>query len=147
VILRTVHLLAAVVWVGGMIFFSVVIMPAVRQALLPSQRQELVRIVGRRYRAVGWVSVGVLLATGSVMAWRQGVDWGSPFGRVLMLKLSLVVLMVALTATHDFVLGPRAAQAGNPDAERSRRAVIWLARMNLLVVLAIVVCGVWLSSL
>lgn len=52
-ILRLVHLLAAIVWAGGMVFFSLVVMPSVRKALPPPQRPELIRIIGRRYRLMG----------------------------------------------------------------------------------------------
>jgi len=144
--LRAVHLLAAVVWAGSMIFFSLVVMPALRQGLPPSQRQGLIRIIGRRYRIVGWASVGVLLITGSLMAWNHGVVWNSGFGRVLSLKLVLVGVMLALTSFHDFVLVRRAVQAKGPSQMESRRVILWLARANLLVVLGIILCGVWLTE-
>ena len=144
--LRAVHLLAAVVWAGSMIFFSLVVMPALRQGLPPSQRQGLIRIIGRRYRIVGWASVGVLLITGSLMAWNHGVVWNSGFGLVLSLKLVLVGVMLALTAFHDFVLVRRAVQAKGPSQMESRRVILWLARANLLVVLGIILCGVWLTE-
>jgi len=140
-ILRALHLLAAVVWAGGMISFTLVIMPALRQGLSPPQRQEWIRIIGRRYRVVGWTSIVILLITGSLMAWSQGVEWDSGFGRVLSLKLALVGVMLVLTSLHDFVLGPRAART-----ENLRGVVLWLARVNLLVVIAIILCGVWLAG-
>lgn len=140
-ILRSVHLLSAVVWVGGMISFTLVIMPVLRKGLSPPQRREWIRNIGRRYRLVGWTSIVILLITGSLMAWSQGVEWGSEFGRVLSLKLVLVGVMLALTSLHDFVLGPRAAQT-----ENLRGIVLWLARLNLLVVVAIILCGVWLTT-
>lgn len=81
------------------------------------------------------------------MAWHQGVAWDSGLGRILILKLVLVGIMLALTSLHDFVLGPRLAKASHPHhAMRLRRAVIYLARLNLLVVLGIVLCGVWLTT-
>ncbi len=47
-ILRAMHLLAAVVWAGGMIFFTLVIMPALRQGLSPPQQQGLIRELSKR---------------------------------------------------------------------------------------------------
>lgn len=146
-ILRAMHLLAVVIWAGGMIFFTLVVMPSIRRGLAPSQRQELIQVLGRRYRVMGWASIAVLLITGSLMTWHQGVAWDSGFGRILILKLILVGIMLALTSLHDFVLGPRVAKASNPHhATWLRRAVIYLARLNLLVVLGIVLCGVWLTT-
>ena len=129
-----------------MIFFSLVVMPALRQGLPPPQRQELIRAVGRRYRILGWASVVVLLVTGPFLVWYHGVVWDSDFGWVLSLKLVLVGVMLLLTILHDFVLGPRAVQANNPHTEGPRRAMIWLARLKLLVALGILLCGLWLAE-
>jgi uncharacterized membrane protein len=68
VILQFIHLLAAIIWTGSMIFFSFVLMPAVREGLSPSNRPNLVRAVGKRYRVVGWAGVGILLVTVTVFA-------------------------------------------------------------------------------
>ncbi len=57
-------------------------------------------------------------------------------------KLGLVALALCLAVVHDFVLGPR---AGKPGAAPSIRACAsWLARVNVLVVLAIVLLGLGL---
>jgi len=146
-ILRVIHLLAAVVWVGSMIFFSLVVMPALRQGLPPPRRQELIRVLGRRYRVLGWASIGVLLITGPLLAWRHGVVWSSGFGQLLSLKLILVGVMLALTVLHDLSIGPRVAQLNVSPTGGQRRAIVWLARVNLLVVLGILLCGMWLMEI
>jgi uncharacterized membrane protein len=141
-----IHVLAAVVWVGSMIFFSLVVMPSMREAVPPPQRPELIRALGRRYRVVGWTGLLVLLTTGPLLALRGGVAWNSGYGHVLGFKVALVGVMVVLTLLHDLVLGPRAAQ-GNPSQQQGRRTtVLWLARINLLAALAILFCAVWLNS-
>jgi putative copper export protein len=129
-----------------MIFFSLVVMPALRHGLPPPQRQELIRALGRRYRVLGWTSIGVLLATGPLLAWRHGVVWSSGFGQLLSLKLVLVGIMLALTVLHDLSMGPRGAQLNVPLTDGQRLAIVWLARVNLLVVLGILVCGAWLTE-
>jgi hypothetical protein len=54
-------------------------------------------------------------------------------------KTALVALAIVLSALHDFVLGPR---AGRPDAPSSMRpAASWIARVNVLLVLAVVYIG------
>jgi hypothetical protein len=59
-------------------------------------------------------------------------------------KLGLVVLALALSVVHDFVLGPRAGAPGADPALRVRAA--WVARANVLVVLAVVVLGLALRG-
>ena len=58
------HLLAAVVWVGGMIFAHNSLRPAAAQVLEPPLRLELWVQVFRRFFVLVWVSIAVILATG-----------------------------------------------------------------------------------
>jgi hypothetical protein len=74
------------------------------------------------------------------------VVWSSGFGQILSLKLVLVGMMLALTVLHDLSMGPRGTRLKVPLTDGQRRAVVWLARVNLLVVLGIFLCGVWLTE-
>ncbi len=58
------HLLAAVVWVGGMIFAHNSLRPAAAQVLEPPLRLELWVQVFRRFFVLVWISIAVILATG-----------------------------------------------------------------------------------
>jgi len=58
------HLLAAVIWVGGMIFAHNSLRPAAAQVLEPPLRLELWVQVLRRFFVLVWISVAVILATG-----------------------------------------------------------------------------------
>lgn len=150
----TIHLLAAMTWIGGMLFLSLVAAPTFR-GLEPSLRARLFTSVGRQFRWVGWASIAVLVSTGFMNLLHYGVSphdvltssfWGTQFGTRLAFKLVLVTAMLALTAIHDFILGPRstALSAGGADPARAgsyRRRVSWLARFSL--VLAVLV--VWVS--
>jgi len=53
--------------------------------------------------------------------------------------IMLVVLALILSAVHDFVLGPRAGAPGADPSARVRAS--WVARINVLVALAIVAFG------
>lgn len=127
-----IHVLAACCWVGGILFFGLVLVPVLRQAPGP-QTHKLVRAVGRRFRVVGWSSVGVLLVTGvaNVLFRIPGLQlvtaefWLSPWGRMLALKLALVLVMIGVGVTHD-LLGARAVSAAeldpsSPEVVRVRR--------------------------
>jgi len=58
------HLLAAVVWVGGMIFAHNSLRPAAVRVLEPPLRLELWVQVFRRFFVLVWISIAVILATG-----------------------------------------------------------------------------------
>lgn len=133
---RFLHVAAALTWVGGMLFVALVLVPVTRRLDDPALRRRLMHESGVRFRAVGWAAMGLLVATGLVNIWLRpelltlGRFW---------VKVALVALAIALSAAHDFVLGPR---AGRPGATPSvRPAASWIARVNLLLVLAVVYLG------
>lgn len=133
---RSLHVLAAVTWLGGMLFIALVLVPVARRLHDPGLRTRLVHEIGVRFRIVGWIALGVLLATGLVNLWlRPELLTTTRFWW----KAGLVVLALVLSALHDFVLGPR---AGRPDADPGARGrASWVARVNVVVVLVIVVIG------
>ncbi len=152
------HLLAMAVWIGGMIFLVLVLVPVVR---LPEARGVaglLVHQVGTRYRTVGWVCLALLVLSGIVNLSYRGYGWADlfdgrlwqgPFGHILGGKLLLVAIVLVLSAIHDFRVGPRATallreKPGSPEALRARRQASWFGRVNLLLALAIVLLGVML---
>ena len=58
------HLLALVIWVGGMIFAHNSLRPAAAQVLEPPLRLELWVQVFRRFFVLVWLSIAVILGTG-----------------------------------------------------------------------------------
>jgi uncharacterized membrane protein len=152
-----VHILSAIVWVGGLIFLALVVVPATRP-LPPAERGALLNAIGRRFRLIGWVCIGLLAVTGTIASVSRGLTWenllsghyfASQFGQVLALKVGLVALMVAVSLVHDLWLGPASTRAlvrDDAGAEafrrRLRRASSWTARLSLVLALAIVFLAV-----
>lgn len=147
------HLLAAMVWIGGMLFLALVLMPSLRGLEDPKLRSQLVHVVGRRFRTVGWIAIGVLIVTGILNVMRLGVSpialLDTRFGAILGLKLTLVSVMLILSGVHDFILGPKLTSSnptpGSTESEGLRRTVVMLARVNLLIGIIIVLLGLMLS--
>ena len=138
---RFLHVLAAMTWIGGMLFISLVLAPVVRGLPDPAARARLVHEIGVRFRMVGWIALSLLLASGLANLWVRPYLLDVPRFHV---KLGLVVLALALSAVHDFVVGPRAGAPGADPAIRRRAS--WLARMNVIIVLAIVALGLALRG-
>lgn len=133
---RFVHLLAAVTWIGGMIFVAFVLEPVLRKTA-PEQRMQLYDAVGRRFLYVGWGTLAVLIATGILNAINQIHSWEvlfySTYGNVLLLKLSLVLAMLLISAYHSFILGPAMVSVDKKDEKYlslSKRQ-IFLSGLNL----------------
>ncbi len=147
------HLVAACVWVGGIFFFALVLVPVLRRAR-GAASTDLVRAVGTRFRRVGWTNIAVLVVTGTInLVSRYPADdlataafWLSPFGHVLLVKLVLVSAMVLVSLVHD-VLGARAVAAekigpGSSDAVRLRAWSSRLGRLDAVLVLGILFAAV-----
>jgi len=134
-LLRWLHVVAAITWVGGMLFLALVLVPATRRED-PRLRTHLFHVVGLRFRTVGWIALGVLVATGIGNLWLNPALLTVPR---LHWKLGLVVVALLLAVLHDFVLGPRASRPGADPSVRVRAS--WLARVNVLIVLVIVALG------
>jgi copper resistance protein D len=138
---RFVHLLAVVTWVGGMLFIALVLVPITRRLDDVALRTRLVQDTGRRFRTVGWIALGLIVATGLGNLVLRPELLGAPRFHA---KLGLVVLALALGAVHDFVLGPRAGRSGAAPSARVRAS--WIARVNVLIALAIVAFGLALRG-
>lgn len=150
-----VHIVAVTVWVGGMLFLTLVVVPWLRG---PGRATGMafLRDSGRRFRGIGWICFVLLTITGAFNLWMRGVRWSSfsdsawlasPFGRIVLAKLGLFTLVLALSALHDFVLGPRAAAALEREprsraAGRLRRYASWLGRLNVVFGLLLILLGV-----
>jgi uncharacterized membrane protein len=79
-VVLAVHLLCAVVWVGGMFFAVLVLRPGL-SVLAPAQRLDLHAEVFRRFFRVIWHVMPLILLTGYAMLFGlyggfAGVDWG-----------------------------------------------------------------------
>jgi putative copper export protein len=152
----TLHLLAALLWLGGMFFLGVVGAPVLRNVEPASLRAELFTRLGERFRTVGWTAIAALILTGLLNLHFRGMlgatllertFWSSPYGRALAWKLSAVVTMLAISAVHDFVVGPAAARVtpGAPGADALRKRAAWLARINALIGVGLVAAAVRLA--
>jgi uncharacterized membrane protein len=154
----TIHVLAAMLWLGGMFFLGVVGAPVLRNIEPPPLRQRVFQELGSRFRRVGWIAIGVLLATGVLnlyfrgwLRWEgvlgAGAFWRSTLGRALAGKLIAVALMICISAVHDFVHGPRAGREapGSSQAIAMRKRAALLARLNAILGVLLVVAAVRLA--
>ena len=143
-VIHWLHLMAAVIWVGGTLFTSLVVQPVLRAQLSDSARMSVYREVGRRLTKVQWWTWGILAATGGWKLWSlrttPDVFFGS-FGRILAVKLTLVAAMVTLSLIHTLVWGPALVAGAAADrAALVRRAAFW-GKVNGSLMIAIVFCA------
>jgi uncharacterized membrane protein len=151
VLLVWLHLLAAISWIGGMLFLSVVMVPALKREPFVSQKGLLFRAIAWRFRSVVWGAIAVLLVTGLLLLHERGISISDPseWPKILVTKLGLVTLLLLLTLIHDLILGPRVGQIILLPAD-SRTAFDhalvrwspWIARFSLILALAVLFAAV-----
>ncbi len=148
------HLIAVIFWLGGMLFLVAVALPVLRKGD-PRAAGEFLSQAAVRLRGLGWISLAILGITGlfqlSWRGWLAPALWtgGHSFSWLLWGKVSIFLVLVAMSAFHDFSFGPRAAQAmaANPTAPETVRMRKWasrLGRLTALLALVMVALGVML---
>ena len=117
IILKTIHLFAIIVWLGGMAFAHFFLRPAVQQ-LQPPVRLPLMRDVLQRFFGVVLVIVVLVLLSGvgmmglvHQMAAQAGAKFNMPITWIVMAVLGLV--MMAVFGHIRFALFKRLDQAVN----------------------------------
>ena len=97
-LVRWLHLVAAAVWLGGLITIAVLI-PTLRRA---GGTQEQIQAMARRFGAMAWLAMGTLIATGILQLWqvRRALSDAGFFGKLL-LKLTLVGVAAGFAYWHQ----------------------------------------------
>lgn len=149
------HILAAMIWMGGMLFLVLVVVPWLRSGGR-AQAGTFLHETGKRFRLVGWLCFAILTITGSFNLWVRGVrladfisaEWiSSAYGQIISLKLALFVMVLIVSFVHDFYIGPAATRAmasgpGSAESLKLRRRASLLGRLNVLFSLVIVALAV-----
>ena len=97
------HLTAMSVWVGGLVVLAAVVLPTTGAAVAVD--------VTRRFSALAFVAVAVIVASGLVQSWRQvgSLDalTTTTYGRILLVKTGIVVVLIGVAAVSRRVLQRR----------------------------------------
>lgn len=153
-----IHVLSAIIWIGGVLFMGAVAIPAAKK-LSPKESSIIIGAVGLRFRPIGWVCLTLLVLTGGYMASAWGATWSNFFDlsffqkgvqyRALGYKLIAVTLMIAVSGYHDWYLGPRSASlrtsADASEAARMRKLAGRLGRITGILVLIIAILAIFVA--
>lgn len=126
------HVLAAIAWLGGIVFVLLALRPAATALLQPVHRLPLMALAFKRFFRLVWVAIGVLLVSGLWMLLAVGMK-NAPAGWHAMLGIGL--LMFALFGHIYFGpfrrLGQAVSAADWPDASRRVGQIATLSTVNL----------------
>ena len=138
------HLIGAVILLGGLLFQSHVVIPLIKAD--PAYRLLWAKIL-RHSRRVAWTAVGLLLLTGLYNFSRLSSVAMLNVGATLGLKLALVLLLLFLLAHRDFGLAARMIRTleEGGDPLPLQRVMSWIDRCVLLLGLAVLLFGLDLA--
>ncbi len=157
-ILVLIHVIAAITWLGGMLFLAMVMVPLARRDA--GVGFGVLRSAAEKFVPIAWAAKIVLAGSGAYLAWTY---WGvrpdtfftgdAHFIDYLQRKTGLFVIVIVLSLAHDFWLGPRmmdrldaARSSGSPLPRGPGRLFVqWAARINLVLVIWIVAFAVWMT--
>ena len=131
-----VHLVTAMLWVGGVLTLAVVVWP-----LAPSLR----RAAFLRFSRIAVVLVGLLVVAGTVVAIERlpalADLWETSYGRTLLLKIGLVLVALAWGGIHHTVVRPRLERGESPSGVGRSLIGESTVAMAVLLVAAVLVNG------
>ncbi|WP_435626551.1 DUF4149 domain-containing protein [Candidatus Ferrigenium straubiae] len=91
---KLIHLLAVLIWVGGMFFAHMVLRPAAAEVLDQPQRLRLLEAVFRRFFNWVWGASGAILVTGFYLMYLYGGYGHSARHVHIMLALGLAMMAI-----------------------------------------------------
>lgn len=140
-LLKWIHLMATVAWIGGMFTNFLIYIPSIGKTLEPMLAGKLMATVMKRFRILVYISMAVFLISGIMMA-SLHLDSGAIVSSrnqmvtVLIFKVPLYLLMVILAILAFEVIAPRvariAADGPSPRLQRAQRSQKILAMTGFL---------------
>ncbi len=132
-----IHIICAVIWLGGM--FSLILF------FIPLRKEpyflEVVHKLGEQFRFIGWIILPLLLITGLFNLIYRGFDFSfsSSYNKIIWLKIFLFLVIIVISAIHDFYIGPRATRTKDKKLLNYSRTI---GRINFILAIIMVIIGI-----
>ncbi|MFQ5815893.1 MAG: DUF4149 domain-containing protein [Candidatus Hydrothermarchaeaceae archaeon] len=142
VLLAWIHVLAVVVWLGGAIFFTFIVVPNL-SGLPPQEAGKLSGGISKQFMPIAWVAAVVLAITGLLRMFLAGtlntnILLNSSYGVSLLLKLLIFVVIVIIAA----LITTTAQKLEKPESPEvamvAQKRVALLAKMNIALITTVI---------
>ena len=105
------HLTTVVVWVGGMFFMTLVLLPMLRCST--SSHRDLFSIIDgavKRFQTISWEAVGIILLTGIFNLINVGLErdfnFSAAYIHIVATKFFLLIIIIAIQSFQSYNLLP-----------------------------------------
>lgn len=129
-LVRFLHLLGVVGWIGGLVILGAVVVPAARMAGDREAGRRVMVAAARRYGILAGLAWLLIAATGMGLLDHRGLSLGdltdTEYGQRLLAKICLLLAMGVVAVLHGAWQGPnvgRALAAGDEAGARRWRLV------------------------
>ncbi|MCC7366638.1 MAG: CopD family protein [Dehalococcoidia bacterium] len=158
------HIFGIALFVGPQFFLAFAWVPASRQIEPLAMRVTAMRTITHRFGYIGGAGLVLILIAGTylISTWRDfyAIPEDEPFtglryGVLFIIKMTVLLVMLAMLGLHTFLVGPRLvdaieAQANGRGSEaevsRLRRYSMFLSIGGLVLTLAIMIMGVMMNT-
>ncbi|NJN53623.1 MAG: copper resistance protein CopC/CopD [Anaerolineae bacterium] len=126
VLVDFVHVLAATLWVGGLLFMVIALWLA--RSLLAEERTWLYLSLVLNFSGLAAMAVGLLAVSGVYLAWQHVGSWtrlvGTAYGLALLLKLAIAAITILTAGVNLLYIKPRLNRAyEQPESPQAATAV------------------------
>lgn len=140
------HLLAVVVWIGGVGFLTL-ILGTVSASVRSEEFRHWIGRIGRHICVIGWEALGLIVLTGLfnlVNRARAETGFSPEFTEALLIKLALMAGMAAVQGWQHIGLLPQLAGSGGEEFARWRRKMLMGSAAFLVLGAGALWIGIWL---
>ena len=112
-----IHNLAASVWIGGVIYLALVVVPGIKKStsLEEITKISLISIIIPRFSSLPVVILGVIIITGPFLLYvlesNLGLTLASLYGKILIVKLLLAAIMIGIGGYNQLIVHRKAFSA------------------------------------
>lgn len=110
------HMLATVVWVGGLAVIALLVFPIARRTLEVQAYADFVRRVNKRLDPIGWFGLSLLTVTGLIQMsanpnYQGFLAFRNPWARAILFKHIAFLAIILISAYQTWNLAPRLERA------------------------------------
>ena len=112
-----IHNLAASIWIGGVIYLALVVVPAIRKStsLDEFMKISVISVIIPRFSSIPVVILGIIIITGPSLLYilesNLGLTLASLYGKILIVKLLLATIMICIGGFNQFIVHRKALGA------------------------------------
>lgn len=150
------HIFSAMIWIGGMIFYVIVVMPVIRNPEFKNQKLKLLQLTALQFRNISYFIFLIFVLSGTGLLHEKGFFhfesgrglWTSNIGLMFIIKIGLFTVLFLSSLYHDFVTGPKTFVYLTTDPSRHesyRKTSAFFGRFNLLLSVTIAIFGILVS--